>query len=96
MGKSLREESQMMECKDQRKVSIEIGSKRMMEMMSLLIAMEAKVSNLVDVLMLCDGYSGIDAYDVWNGHGLMVKTMKAVWALAAVVGFAWGKGSEGL
>nr|GEW35796.1 clathrin, heavy chain/VPS, 7-fold repeat-containing protein [Tanacetum cinerariifolium] len=27
---------------------------------------------IVDVLKLVDGYSGIDAYDVWKGHGLMV------------------------
>nr|GEY42076.1 hypothetical protein [Tanacetum cinerariifolium] len=25
-----------------------------------------------DVLKIVDGYSGINAYDVWNGYGLMV------------------------
>ncbi|GJS01940.1 hypothetical protein Tco_0318448 [Tanacetum coccineum] len=49
-----------------------MGSKRMMEMMPLLIAMEVK---------LVDGYSGIDAYDAWNGHGLMVLAMKVPKAL---------------
>ncbi|GJR60392.1 hypothetical protein Tco_1502554 [Tanacetum coccineum] len=55
------------------------GSKRMMEMMPFLIAMEAK---------LVDGYSGIDAYDVWNGHGLMVLAMKVMLGLRRRFGSA--------
>nr|GEW09952.1 RNA-directed DNA polymerase, eukaryota, reverse transcriptase zinc-binding domain protein [Tanacetum cinerariifolium] len=50
-----------------------LRTKRMMEMMYLVIAMEAKLNDvIVDVLKLVDDYSGIDAYDVWNGLRLML------------------------